>query len=160
MGAWRNIKPEAERFWARVTKTPGCWLRSGASAGPSGYAVFRRARHGAMVYAHRYSWETAYGAVPQGLNVLHRCDTPRCVRPDHLFVGTQQDNVDDMMAKGRDGPRPVFRGSEHPEAKLTEEMVRRIRRDERPAKAWAAELGVTTTCVYHARNRKTWRHVE
>lgn len=87
------------RFWKRAQKTDTCWLWTGAVAG-FGYGVCgsrgRRAR------AHRVAYTLEVGPIPPGMQVLHRCDTPRCVRPDHLFLGTQLDNMRDMHAKGRD----------------------------------------------------------
>ena len=81
-----------------VTQTPACWLWTGYRL--DGYGRFGR-RDGDIVYAHRFAWEEAFGAVPTGLCVLHRCDTPACVRPSHLFLGTKAENTRDMIAKGR-----------------------------------------------------------
>jgi hypothetical protein len=89
---------EEARFWARVDKSGECWLWTGPRD-KDGYGkanVRRRA-----LRAHRVSWTMANGAIPEGLIVCHRCDTPACVRPDHLWLGTQLDNVRDMTAKGR-----------------------------------------------------------
>src|SRR3990167_5510093 len=93
-----------ERFWAKVAKSEGCWIWNGAVSG-DGYGSFYQERK--WVKAHRLSWELSLGMIPQfsdpqvALCVLHHCDTPRCVRPDHLFLGTNRDNVADMVAKGR-----------------------------------------------------------
>lgn len=87
------------RFWARVAKGEGCWLWQG-SVSPNGYG--RLTVDGEVVGAHRFAFELTSGAaVPDGFYVCHRCDNPTCVRPDHLFLGTPKDNVDDMIAKGR-----------------------------------------------------------
>lgn len=85
------------RFWARVEKGPDCWTWD--YPGPGGYGVFVTGRK--SYRAHRLSWEWAYGAIPSGLYVCHRCDTPPCVRPDHLFLGTAKDNAADRDRKGR-----------------------------------------------------------
>ncbi len=84
---------------------PGCWLWMGStrSGGYGGFHVGGTTKVG----AHRYAYERANGPIPHGLWVLHRCDTPTCVRPDHLFLGTAIDNYRDMVAKGRRG-RPVW----------------------------------------------------
>lgn len=99
--------PLLERFMSHVTAAPrGCWEWSGATM-PLGYGqitdVARRTAGGrrARSRAHRVAYELAYGQIPDGLYVCHRCDTPRCVRPTHLFLGTPKDNYDDMVAKGR-----------------------------------------------------------
>jgi hypothetical protein len=86
------------RFWKSVNKDGYCWLWT-RKPDAYGYGVF--SVNGRHTRAHRFSWELHHGPVPDGLWVLHKCDTPACVRPDHLFIGTQMDNVTDMIAKGR-----------------------------------------------------------
>lgn len=85
-------------FWAKVHKTDACWMWTGAV---NGHGYGHCGRHGHTHSAHRLAWELAYGAIPEGMSVLHRCDVPLCVRPEHLFLGTQADNIHDMHAKGR-----------------------------------------------------------
>ena len=87
-----------ERFWKNVDKTESCWVWTG-SVRHFGHGHLNVSRR--RILAHRFSWELAHGPVPAGLNVCHRCDNPRCVHPEHLFLGTQGDNVRDMVAKGR-----------------------------------------------------------
>lgn len=93
-----------ERIEARVERIPiaGCWIWT-AQLNGAGYGVFgiRQAGQSVPVRAHRLSYEAYLGPVPEGLFVLHRCDTRSCVNPAHLFVGTQRDNIQDMIAKGR-----------------------------------------------------------
>jgi hypothetical protein len=91
------------RFWRRVTKGTDCWEWGGARH-PFGYGQFRvgnGTKRGKLIFTHRYAWELAHGAIPDNLSVLHHCDKPSCVRPDHLFLGTQADNTADMIRKGR-----------------------------------------------------------
>lgn len=84
-----------ERFWIKVDRTDdGCWLWNGATQS-KGYGCF------GPYLAHRYGYELQHGPIPEGMLVCHHCDTPRCVRGDHLFLGTHQDNMADMVAKQR-----------------------------------------------------------
>jgi hypothetical protein len=92
-------RPLAERFWSFVQNNRGCWIWSG-SRDRRGYG--RINYDGSKpALAHRVAWELAHGAIPVGLHVLHRCDNPACVRIEHLFLGTDLDNVRDMDRKGR-----------------------------------------------------------
>lgn len=82
----------------------GCWLWAGAcSSGSLGYGHFFE--KGTTEYAHRMAYEIFHGPIPECMNVLHHCDTPNCWNPDHLYLGTQQDNVDDAITRGRARPR-------------------------------------------------------
>ncbi len=107
-----------QRFWEKVKKSRGCWLWTGAS-NRLGYGFVRRRPK--LYSSHRLSYELAHGPIEDGMWVLHRCDQPACVRPDHLFLGTQRDNNNDRTAKGR-GRRVGTSG-----AKLTEDQVRQAR---------------------------------
>lgn len=129
--------PIEDRFWAKVHKTDTCWLWT-ASLRNKGYGAFTYEVNGKPVQdrAHRYSYQLHVGDIPPGLFVLHRCDTPACVNPDHLFLGTNQDNVDDMIAKGRAGVSGSKcgienakwkRGATHHAARFTEDQIRAIR---------------------------------
>jgi len=86
------------RFWLKVHKTADCWLWQGAT-NKRGYG--RCTVNGVNWYSHRLSWMLHYGAIPVGMFVLHHCDNPSCVRPDHLFLGTQTDNMKDCVRKRR-----------------------------------------------------------
>ena len=88
---------DKERFWSKVDLSGECWVWTGTKAG--GYGRFYLNRR--MMPAHRYSWTETSGPIPDGLMVLHKCDNPSCVRPDHLFLGTQSDNMLDASAKNR-----------------------------------------------------------
>lgn len=111
------------RFEAKVRRGPGCHLWTGARS--AGYGVVKIA--GRQRGAHVVAWEIAHGPVPPGLQVLHTCDTPACVRDDHLFIGTQADNMQDASHKGR-SRGPTTRGADHPRSRFTAAEVAEIRR--------------------------------
>lgn len=94
---------DAETFWSKVDTTGECWLWLAARIPPYGYGNFGGTQDGVrwVKLAHRHAYELAHGPIPEGMWVLHRCDNPPCVRPDHLFLGTHADNMRDMVAKGR-----------------------------------------------------------
>lgn len=96
-----------DAFWRNVNKTEGCWEWKLKPSTEFGYCKFS----GELI--HRYSWRITHGEIPDGLQVCHKCDNPKCCRPDHLFLGTQKDNVQDMMRKGRHKPSPVYGDSNH-----------------------------------------------
>lgn len=155
----RKSQPPEQRFWAKVVRSggaDGCWLFTGAKVGPKGHRVFIRST-GCRVLAHRFSWELAHGD-PGEMCVLHRCDNPQCVRPDHLFLGTKADNNADMQAKGR---RVVLRGTANPRAKLDPEKVgeiRRLRREQRLSTPKLAGLfGVGVTTIQAILEGRTWK---
>lgn len=150
-----------ERFWAKVDKSGECWEWMGAITGGryGGYGVMGRGSRGSgLCYAHRLSWILANGSIPKGVFVCHRCDNPGCVNPEHLFLGTQADNVQDMVAKGRGA-----RGETHCCAKLSEEDVRAIRQAYARGGVTLQELGskhgVAHSTVSDAVHRKTWAHL-
>lgn len=145
-----------ERFWSKVDKSGDCWVWTGGktSAGYGEYNV-----DGRTVYAHRYASEITDGPIPAGISVLHHCDNRPCVRPDHLFRGTHQDNMDDMWRKGRARPRRFESGADHPNAKLTGEQVVDIRRRRTAGESRAAlavEFGITPSYVYDLMAGRAW----
>jgi len=92
---------ESRRFWEKVDKWGGaaCWTWNAATT-PGGYGCFTNDL-GEQIGAHQFAWLIHFGEIPEGKDVLHKCDNPPCVRPEHLFLGTQKDNMRDMVAKGR-----------------------------------------------------------
>jgi len=148
-----------KRFWKHVNKTPDCWLWR-RSTNAKGYGQF--ILPDGPILAHRYAWQLTNGPVPDGLSVLHRCDNPPCVRPDHLFLGTLADNNHDMMEKGRDRKRGL-KGSNNTSAKLTDDAVRIIRAERaagQPLKVLAQRFGVCEAIISSVALRRTWKHVE
>jgi hypothetical protein len=143
-----------ERFWVKVQKTEGCWVWIGAKT-RDGYGLFGTPGHN---LAHRFSFATFVGEPMRGLEVCHSCDTPSCVRPDHLFLGTHDDNMKDAARKGRIRPP---NGEDHPWAVLTLEQVREIRR--RYVRGvtrqidLAAEYGVKQTVISDVVRGETYR---
>ncbi len=145
-------KSTKERFEEKTMPVPesGCWIWMGAS-NSAGYGVFYL--NGRMTTANRASYEIYRGRIPQNHFACHICDIPLCVNPNHLFTGTQQDNLRDMVRKGRhNGPR----GEAHHLSKLTEKQVLAIREDTRKLREIAADYGVAHQIVSYIKRRETW----
>ena len=151
-------------FWSLVDKDEGCWVWKG-NRFISGKGSFWDRRQGKARLAHRVAWELAKGPIPDGLCVCHHCDNPPCVRPDHLFIGTQKDNMQDASRKGRHvsrlHPGIMPRGERHWKAKLTRHDVLRIY-----AKALSGDyseqyiansFGVSRSSVQAIKNGWNWR---
>ncbi|MCI0528030.1 MAG: HNH endonuclease [Nitrospira sp.] len=96
----QGMIPLSKRFWERVNKNDACWIWEG-SVDKNGYGQIWINSKKRNDRAHRVSFELNIGVIPDGMFVLHKCDNPPCVNPDHLFLGTVQDNVDDMIGKHR-----------------------------------------------------------
>lgn len=157
-GRKRPMSPRERKanFETKYVPEPnsGCWLWL-AGMSPDGYGTFRMGDGGGS-NAHRAAWKLYIGPIPPGKSILHRCDNRACVNPDHLFVGTQYDNIADMNRKCRQAGAP---GEKNPKCKLSEEQVCAIRADTRPNKIVAEEYGVWPTTIADIRGRETWRHV-
>ena len=110
---------------------------------------------GKTVYAHRVAWELANGTITDDSYVLHQCDNRRCVNPDHLFLGTFEDNMADMVMKGRQA-----RGNNKPHSKLNAEMVREIRQSDATQDEIAKSFGVSRSLISMVRSGKIWRWVD
>lgn len=118
-----------DAFWNKVdlsnVDSEFACLEWTASRNQKGYGLL--ANTGKWQSAHRVAWAYAFGEIPLGLWVLHHCDNPSCVNPNHLFLGTNQDNVDDKISKGRQKNPIPQRGENHPFHKLSDLQVSTIR---------------------------------
>lgn len=146
-----------ERLLAKRSITSaGCWEFTGWLSNKGYGYIGKGSRSEGLVLCHRASYELFVAPIPDGMNVLHKCDNPKCFNPDHLFLGTQADNVRDMDSKNR---RVNLYGSKSSNAKLTEEQVADIRARHIPrvnTKDLAEEFGVTLQYVGQLSNNK-WR---
>lgn len=141
------VKSLRQRFSEkyRVDLKTGCWIWIGDGA-PSYGRIDLRNQGGRVRFAHHVSWELHYGPIPEGMNVLHRCDTPPCVNPKHLFLGDHQANMTDKAVK--------FRGAKS----LTPELVSEIRSSTESVTELSSRLRVSRQTIYNVRKRSTWTH--
>lgn len=136
----------------------GCWLWM-RWCDRDGYGKPGRSGRCTERLAHRISFEIHHGPIPAGVSVLHRCDTPSCVNPDHLFLGDQLANMTDMVEKGR---RASFKGSRHGMAKLVESDVVAMREAARAgakSPALSQRFGVSARHIRSILRRELWQHV-
>lgn len=158
MGKPRSAEAVAKVFWSKVNKTDSCWLWTGGRT-TAGYGLI--SSKGKRAYVHRYSWEL-FRPIPSGMLICHKCDVRHCVKPTHLFAGTQKDNMDDMKRKGRDDKR-AHKGEKQWGHKLTDGKVRLIRAMFNTGRFNHATLGrlfhVDASQSSRVCNRKTWKHV-
>lgn len=133
----------------------GCWIWLLASQ-PKGYGVVRVG--GRTIPAHRLAYNLCNVIpIPSCMDACHKCDTPSCVNPAHIFPGTRQDNMRDCSQKGR-AIVPSLQGAQSPNARLTEADVVAIRQDGRSQRAIARAYGVDKGTIAHIIKRTTWRH--
>ena len=144
-----------DRYRSRIHKTTSCWEWTG-SKDKCGYGVIKLWQRN--LKAHRVAYEIATGVNPEGSCVLHRCDSPACVNPDHLFLGTPGDNARDRSKKGRTGD---IRGEKNGRAKLSVEQVAEIRRLYQETGISKVKLGkkfgVSDTQIGFIVRNKEWR---
>ncbi len=156
---------EFRRFMARFPiGGDGCWEWTGTTY-KNGYGQLKVSNKNAR--AHRLMWALVNGPIPAGLFVCHHCDNRRCLRPDHLFIGTVRDNAVDMTRKGRGyyqrHPERARRGIDNNKTKLTEAAVRDIRRAYQPGtvtlKDLGAQHGMHWSTIHRIVRGVTWKHL-
>jgi hypothetical protein len=159
----RIVGDDVARFWSKVDKNgplhpallSRCWLWN-APCNEHGYGYL--SIESRSVLAHRYSYQLHSGAIPSSMGVLHKCDNPPCVNPEHLFLGTQLDNGIDMIVKGRSTA-----GEKHASAKVTEAEVVEIRAlyasGTFSQKALGKSFGLSQMSIGRIVNRKYWKHI-
>lgn len=151
---WQRSRPADGRFWEKVNKRGpqtstaegNCWDWTSNKVGRPGFLYGQFCHNGANVYAHRYAYEREHGPIPAGVEILHACDRPICVRASHLRLGTHAENLRDAADKGRfNVPRP-----NHHRLKLTQAQVEEIRNlfaNNARQVDLAARFGVTKGCI-------------
>lgn len=163
--------PLKERFQSRIRKKNefGCLHWVGFVNPKTGYGTSTdRTRQVSPIGVHRLAWEFANGPIPDGMHVLHKCDVyyapddityRRCVNPEHLFLGTNDDNIADKVAKGRNR-----RGENLYNAKANDEIVREIRSSYATgiwtAKALGSKFGLSESVIFSIIHRRSWKHVK
>lgn len=164
----RSRLPTAAIIESRSCPEPhtGCRLWSG-SLHENGYGRVKVG--GVKWYAHRAAWVAYRGAIPDGLMVLHSCDVRACVNPGHLYLGTHQDNMNDMTSRGRSAvgvrnaqhrhPERTARGERNGGATLREADAAAIYASRGTMRAIAASFGVSPSLVFKIKHRELWRHV-
>ena len=150
-----------QRFWSKVNKTDICWLWTGSYT-HNGYGQY--SVNGENIRAHRYSYEIHNGEIPEGLLVRHTCDVRNCVNPNHLIIGTPQDNTQDMIERGRSKLKigGGGRGEKNGYSKLKEDDVREIRIFKMfgfTRQELSNMYNVTKSCIKDVISRKSWSHI-
>ena len=154
--------------YVRYKMTPKERLSFKSQPGPNGCINFTGSKsafgHGELAYkgkkyrAHRLSYIAYIGPIPEGLVVCHYCDNPSCINPEHLFLGTQAENLADAMRKNR-MKAPFVNGEKHGMSKLTKIDVLKIRQDSRPYNQIAKDFGVSPSTIKRAKTGQTWGHI-
>ena len=148
----QSFEQRFNKKWISDSKNE-CWLWTDKLE-HSGYGKMRYKN--LIIKAHRAAYEIFFGKIPHGLSVLHRCDVRSCVNPKHLFLGTQQDNMDDMKIKGRERHQ---QGECVGTAKLSGLMINEIRMSSDTHKNLAEKYSVSRASIHNIKKGKSWKHV-
>ncbi len=155
-GLFRGLNA-VDRFWKQTKKGNGCWLWT-SCVDKNGYGMFRGVVNGVpLTRAHRFSYALHKGAIGESMQVCHQCDNPRCVNPDHLFLGTCKENQQDKWRKGRGR---VAYGEKSGTAILTEAKALAILKDPRTYTQIAAEYNVAPSTIGSIKQRVSWQHLK
>ena len=145
-----------------LTKMDNGCLEFGGTKLRKGYGIFvigsRKDGTRDHVLAHRAAYQIANGKIPNGMVVCHSCDNPSCCNPKHLFLGTHQDNSDDMLKKGRH-IAGILRGAENPNAKFSEEIVLEVASGKVSCSQAQDKYGMSKSHFYRLRNNEAWKHI-
>lgn len=139
-----------EKFTIRIPES-GCWIWM-STIEKSGYGRVCAGKK--PFFAHRVSYEQKYGVIPNGMMALHHCDVRCCVNPDHIFIGTQKDNMTDKVRKNRQA-----KGINHGNAKLTEDQVREIKYSSETSIKLAAKFNYSASMIREIKNGNLWKHL-
>lgn len=148
---WHLSMPERLEYYSIPISECGCiiWI-GGVDKDGYGKIYFENRND----RAHRVAYKLAFGDIPEGLLVCHKCDTPSCINPNHLFIGTSQDNINDRTVKNRG-----IKGSTVGVSKLKESDIQMIRADTRTQQAIANDYNVSQAVISSIILRKTWKHI-
>ena len=149
---------DIDRFWSKVQKTRGCWNWTGRSFNRDGYGEIGIG--GQMGRAHRISWILHFGKIPKKLYVLHKCDNRKCVNSKHLYLGTQFENMRDMIKRNKNINRKGEKNGRH---KVSKENVLLIRKIYKETKIFQKELAkkfkLGRSTIGHILRNYTWKHL-
>ena len=161
IGGIKNHAAPEERFWRFVNKNTNnqCWEWIGKKTGNYGGFSIGAKKLGSVL-AHRFSWTMHNNKeIPKGMVIMHLCDNPLCVNPDHLSVGTYMENTHDMLKKGRH-TYIAHTGEKNGKSVLNEKIVREIRQSDMNHAELGRFYNVSTSCIRGVRSGRTWSHVE